>query len=129
MRNEKPMKRASGILIIENGKVLAVSRKNNKNDFGIPGGKCEEGESFEDCAARELQEETGLKALGVRKIFIMQDDAGWIMATCVVEKYLGEISTTEAGKVTWLTPKELITNSSFTNYNKKLFDSVGVLYE
>lgn len=123
------MKRASGTLIIKEGKVLCVSRKNNPNDFGIPGGKCEEGESFEDCAVRELFEETGITSWGSRKIFVSEDDLGWVMATCVVEGYYGEISTTETGKVAWLTPKELVSNSSFSNYNKKLFDSLGIVYE
>jgi ADP-ribose pyrophosphatase YjhB (NUDIX family) len=123
------MKRAAGILIIEDGKVLAVSRKNNQNDFGIPGGKCEEGEAFEDCAVRELFEETGLKAYGARQIFVEVDDCGWVMAACAVEGYVGEIKTNEAGKIAWLTPKELVTNSSFANYNKKLFDTLGIVYE
>jgi|ERR1700722_4306395 len=123
------MNRAAGILIIENGKILAVSRKNNDKDFGIPGGKCEDGESFEDCAIRELFEETGIKAYGAKQVFILEDDCGYVMATCVVEKYFGEIETNEVGKVTWLTPKEFVENSSFANYNKKLLDSVGIIYE
>jgi 8-oxo-dGTP pyrophosphatase MutT (NUDIX family) len=45
----------------ESGTVLTVSRKNNKQVFTMPGGKCEPGESFIDCANRELEEETGYK--------------------------------------------------------------------
>jgi 8-oxo-dGTP diphosphatase len=39
--------------------ILVVHRP-RYDDWSIPKGKCEEGESDEDCALREVQEETGL---------------------------------------------------------------------
>ena len=39
--------------------ILGVSRKDNHVDIGLPGGKCEPGESFRDCIIREVLEETG----------------------------------------------------------------------
>ncbi len=52
------------VYCLENNQVLLMRRKKEPN-LGLwvaPGGKVEAGESPYDCAARELQEETGLKA-------------------------------------------------------------------
>ncbi len=54
------MKRASTVLIIEDGKVLSISRRNDHNDFGIVGGGVEKNETFEQACIRETFEETGL---------------------------------------------------------------------
>jgi 8-oxo-dGTP diphosphatase len=41
--------------------ILAVSRKDDPNAFGLPGGKVEHGETEEQAARRELLEETGVE--------------------------------------------------------------------
>lgn len=47
--------------IIKGGKVLMVSRPENPNHYGIPGGKVEDNETPRDAAIREVAEETGIK--------------------------------------------------------------------
>jgi ADP-ribose pyrophosphatase YjhB (NUDIX family) len=54
--------KAACALIIQNGKVLSVSRKNDPNAFGLAGGGVEPGEDPLAAALRELREETGLNA-------------------------------------------------------------------
>lgn len=116
--------RAACILIVsEDGMILAVSRKNNPNDFGLPGGKVDPGESDEEAALRELEEETGLKAIDLNPVFT-SDDADGYTVTTFVAKVVGNIDTDENGVIRWVKPSVLL-NGSFGDYNRKLFKSVG----
>jgi 8-oxo-dGTP diphosphatase len=45
----------------ENGKEIALVHRPNYDDWTIPKGKLDPGESFEDAALREVWEETGLR--------------------------------------------------------------------
>jgi mutator protein MutT len=54
----------SAALIFGNGKVL-ITQRHAKSHLGgfweFPGGKCEPGETFEQCLAREIHEELGVE--------------------------------------------------------------------
>jgi len=52
--------RASGGLVLRDGNVLLVHRP-RYDDWSFPKGKAEPGESDEECALREVEEETGLR--------------------------------------------------------------------
>ena len=53
------MIRAAGGIVTREGRVLLVHRP-RYDDWTFPKGKAEDGESDEDCALREVREETGL---------------------------------------------------------------------
>jgi len=52
--------RAAGGLVVRGGRVLLVHRP-AYDDWSFPKGKCDDGESDETCALREVEEETGLR--------------------------------------------------------------------
>jgi 8-oxo-dGTP diphosphatase len=52
------MQELSGVVIIENGKILLLKRKKHDH-FEFPGGKIEPGETKEQAAVREAKEEIG----------------------------------------------------------------------
>jgi 8-oxo-dGTP pyrophosphatase MutT (NUDIX family) len=52
--------RAAGGVIVRDGRVLLVHRQ-RYDDWSLPKGKLEAGESWEDAALREVWEETGLR--------------------------------------------------------------------
>ena len=110
-------KKVSVALIFNQNKILAVSRKNDPNDFGLPGGKVDEGESFEECAIREIEEETGLSVFGLVPIYYRMD--GEFFAVCYLAQWQGEIKTSETGRVEWV-DFDVITKGSFGSYNAEL---------
>jgi len=115
---EDTKKRAVTILLHnDDGDILAVSRKNDINDFGLPGGKIDEGETEEQAIIRETKEETGLDVSNLRPFFVRED--GEYISTTFIGNYSGEISTSEKGKVIW-TNFDKIKKGSFGKYNEQL---------
>jgi 8-oxo-dGTP diphosphatase len=57
-----------GVFIFKNGKFLMILRKglHGGGTWSVPGGHVEFGETFEETAAREVEEETGLKIKNLR---------------------------------------------------------------
>jgi 8-oxo-dGTP diphosphatase len=52
--------RAAGGVVVRDGRVLLVHRA-RYDDWSLPKGKLEQGESWEEAALREVREETGLR--------------------------------------------------------------------
>ena len=65
--NETPRQRATAI-VVRDGRILVV-RDKFRPAFMLPGGGIDEGESPEVAVARELKEETTLKATAVQYLF------------------------------------------------------------
>lgn len=113
-------------LLIKDGLVLAVSRKNNPKDFGLPGGKIDPGETPEDALFREVFEETGL---GVGEFWPAFEDLDRVEGgeprpsrTYLIVSWEGELKTKESGVVKWVEPSVITDPStSFHEYNTRLF--------
>jgi mutator protein MutT len=118
------------IICDDRGLVLGVSRKDNHNDFGLPGGKIEPGETPDEAIVREVKEETGLDLVGYfsRGVYDCEDKQHG-MKPCVVYvgTVRGEINYDEPHVVKWVTPKRL-TKGTFGDFNKKTFDKLNIEY-
>ena len=67
-----------GVYVIKNSKFLIAERlsPHGKNTWSAPGGHLENGESLEECAIREVAEETGLKVTNFRFLGVTNDIFG-----------------------------------------------------
>lgn len=59
-------------MIVKDGKILLGKRRGSHGagKFAFPGGHLEYMESFEECARREVREETGIEIQNVRFLFL-----------------------------------------------------------
>ena len=102
--------RASGGLVVRDGRVVVVHRP-EYDDWSFPKGKADPGESDEDCALREIEEETGLRCeLGEELTTTRHRDTKgrpkrvrwWLMRPLSG----GFEPTDEVDDLRWLTPAE-----------------------
>lgn len=89
-----PTVRVSVIVIDSEDRILLVKHKKGKRQYWVlPGGRLEHGESFEECALREIKEETGLKVKVERFLYLAEalapDRARHIVNVFVKAKVVG----------------------------------------
>lgn len=124
------MKTAQVVLINKEGLVLGVSRKDDHNDFGLPGGKMDPEDNNDPMvtAIRECKEETGLDVSNLTLVFAIHKDGN--MGFTYLAEYSGEINYDEPHLVKWI-PFELLINGRFGKYNEMVsesLDSMGIKY-
>jgi 8-oxo-dGTP diphosphatase len=75
MEHDRPWISTDCVVFDERGRVLLIRRKNDpfRGQYAFPGGFIEVGETAEDCALRELKEETGIEAGNLRLIGVYSD--------------------------------------------------------
>jgi 8-oxo-dGTP diphosphatase len=97
---------AGGVVTRADGSVAVVHRP-RYDDWTLPKGKLDPGESFEQAALREVEEETGLRARLVRELPPTRYSVGerpkvvryWLMA---VESDPGFVANDEVDQLRWL---------------------------
>ena len=110
----------------ERGEVLAVSRKDNHDDLGLPGGKVEDGETFEEGAIRETFEEIGVRILRMRHVFDHPCRVHYAH-TFQVDEWEGTPVSKEGAWVGWVPVARLLESScSFREYNEALFRALSL---
>ena len=110
--------------MIRNGRFLAVHRPRH-DDWSLPKGKLEDGESWEEAAVREVEEETGLRCeLGGeagRTQYVVPDGPKEVRYFRMTAD--GEARPqNEVDEVRWLTPREAELLSY--PYDRELVESV-----
>ena len=66
-------KLAVDCIILLDGKVLLIHRRNPPHGWALPGGFVEYGETVEDAVRREMKEEIGLELQGLRQFLVYSD--------------------------------------------------------
>lgn len=103
-----------GAALIRRGRQFLISQRNVDDTFGsyweFPGGKKHEGESFEDCVARETMEELGVRVTVEKKF--MEIRKKYARKTIWLNFYLcsyvsGDPQPLDCQKVLWADVKDL----------------------
>ena len=102
--------RAAGGVVMRGNEVLLVHRP-RYDDWTLPKGKLDPGESFEDAAVREVEEETGLRCRLVRELPSTEYEVGgrpktvryWLMEP---EDEAPFVPNDETDDLRWLPPDE-----------------------
>jgi 8-oxo-dGTP pyrophosphatase MutT (NUDIX family) len=125
------------LLVRKDNLVLAVSRKNDHNDFGLPGGKVDPGESSYQALQREVWEETGIvlkSAMLSIPIFTAlcpgpkEDRSKVHVNTCFISAQTVDDKPTQRegeGIVAWVS-RQVLLEGSFGSYNKQVLDLFGL---
>jgi len=118
----------ASVALIKNPKdenlFLGISRKTNLNDFGLIGGKIEEGETPDKALVREVKEETGLSVITSNIVYakILDDKERIVLCYECEVKELNDLSVTLGEGVTkWVSRNELEAGS-YGSFNKSLFE-------
>ncbi len=109
---------ATLLYVQKEDKTLMLYRNKKENDYhegkwnGL-GGKFEPGESAEECAVRELKEESGLTAKSMKmKGFIsfpkFDGENDWHVFIFVIDKFEGELIDSPEGKLEWIPNEKLL---------------------
>jgi ADP-ribose pyrophosphatase len=108
-----------GAITIHQGRILLVKRgtEPSRGLWAIPGGTLKLGETLQECAAREILEETGINIKVGKCLYVFDffeyDDSGKIKFHFVVVDFAGEYisgqpkGADDAEEARWLKPEEL----------------------
>ena len=113
----------AGAIIIQDDKVLLIFRA-KWNDWTFPKGHLEEGESIEECMAREVEEETGLKVMIIKPLPDIiyeypEKDNTVRVKMFLVEPKGGELRPEKSGdKLAWFSWDEVVEKLSYDSNNE-----------
>ena len=104
--------RAAGGVVMRHGRVLLVHRP-RYDDWSLPKGKLDPGESYEEAALREVEEETGMRCTLGRELPSTQYRVGdrpkvvryWLMTP---EAETDFVPNDETDELCWVTPQEAL---------------------
>lgn len=134
------MNQAGVMLIVKDGLILSISRRDNNTIFGLPGGKFnseppDNDKDTKDTAIRETREETSVIVKDCSFIYERVEPRH---APHGIDHYTrcyyatsweGEPSNSEEGEVAWLTVEELTsTKAAFPVYNRNTIDVFKTLF-
>ena len=91
------------ILVFNENKELLLNLRSDTNDWGIPGGGKELNETLEECAIRELKEETNLDTSDLELVTVLSgneyyykypnnDEVDCVIILYQVKKYSGKLN-------------------------------------
>jgi len=116
-------------VVVRHDRILICQRK-SQDTFGgyweFPGGKCEAGETLEQCLCRELREEVDITAKPLSKLSVISHNYPHVQLTLhpyLCEHVCGEPKLIECQQALWVEPAEL-RNYQFPPANESLLREI-----
>lgn len=133
------MKRAACVWMCNpQGQVLAVNRRQDPSLLCMPGGKCEEGETFIAAAVRETWEETGVRMPEEALTLVLRgpcesfpggpSDHDVCAYAAQWQTDWGEPVQQEADiRPRWVSVDEFMTHAAMPAYNRNVLEAIEIL--
>ncbi len=105
-----PIPNAASVALLERDKVLLIERAREPflGCWTLPGGRREPGETVEECATREVLEETGLQLFSLRPVLIMPVGASFQLAVFATKLFEGTLTLSpEISRAAWVRPQSI----------------------
>ncbi|MDB5232726.1 MAG: hypothetical protein JWN76_3531 [Chitinophagaceae bacterium] len=131
------IKAGGGLVQNEHGQVLLIHRRGH---WDLPKGKLDDGETIEECALREVEEETGLKNIMLKKMititiheYIENDqpvkkETTWFLMKVTGEQKLSPQREEDITDARWINTNDLPAYLSGTYENiRQVIDQSGLL--
>lgn len=119
----------------QNNEVLSISRGDDTDSWGLPGGKVESGETLKSALVREVFEETGYTIADPESVYtaFVPGEQNFVCTTfiarIVAQSEDAPRSVPFEGHVEWKPPVVLVKQSPFREYNRALFDHVNIRWK
>ena len=123
---DNPKVRYASRGVIKKGNKIAIFYKENKNEYKLPGGGMDEGETPEECFIREVKEETGCEISNIVELGTIEENKGHTNFKQISHVFVGDVRADlhklnltekeiiEGGKLVWVdvnTAIELVAGS------------------
>ena len=105
------MLRVAAVAVVEDGRLLLVSKREAPDVFYLPGGKPEAGESAEECVRREVREELGVGLFSLEFDHTIHASAALEGVPMAMDVFRGELvgapsAAAEIAAIAWHRPGE-----------------------
>lgn len=100
------------MVVVHSGKVLLIRDWNGCDT--LPGGKVEDGESYEQGAVRETEEEAGLVVTSAMH-FLTLEEPYQRTEFFLAADWHGDVRGSDEGRPKWADPRELIKKRTLSN--------------
>jgi ADP-ribose pyrophosphatase YjhB (NUDIX family) len=118
------------LLMNQDNKILAISRGEDRESWGLPGGKVENNESLHVAVVRETFEETGIVIADPQSVYtaFVPGRSNFICTTFIASvAHMPEVLKSEPfeGYVEWVSPQVLM-QEPYAKYNTALFEHLNI---